>query len=415
METYGVTTNPIFMPGNVEPRYSEFLALHRHLGRPRHRRELLPGRHRRLPAGLPERHRLPEEVRLLGRAGVPDPRHRADRGPGQRRGRHPERLLLALPADRDLRLRHPAERARSEEARDRRQGSRARELNHVTKQGVGSCPIYDYLCQACGPFEERRPMSESKPRRFVPLPRAGAAHARRAAAQPHVKQQPHRRNAQREECARARRSAPVEAQRRALARSGGKAPAPVAQAHASSARFPAPVDAGPLARGCSRPIWRREACSPRPSELGACCSSRGRPAAIEFGLAIGLRGVGAGVGVLDAERLAGLLWLVNLGCIDLNPWYARYDDVDRPDYLRFDLDPVPEAAYAAVVETAQLVRTALRGSAWRRSSRRRARAACTSTWRSFAGRRRRRSGRRRPRRGRAAHPAGRAASRTRPA
>ena len=37
--------------------------------------------------------------------------------------------------------------------------------------------------------------------------------------------------------------------------------------------------------------------------------------------------------------LAGLLWVVNLGCIDLNPWYARCDDVDRPDYLHFDLDP----------------------------------------------------------------------------
>jgi bifunctional non-homologous end joining protein LigD len=29
------------------------------------------------------------------------------------------------------------------------------------------------------------------------------------------------------------------------------------------------------------------------------------------------------------------------GCIDLNPWYARCDDVDRPDYLHFDLDPTP--------------------------------------------------------------------------
>ena len=43
------------------------------------------------------------------------------------------------------------------------------------------------------------------------------------------------------------------------------------------------------------------------------------------------------------QDLASLLWVVNLGCIDLNPWYARCDDVDRPDYLHFDLDPVPEA------------------------------------------------------------------------
>ena len=61
------------------------------------------------------------------------------------------------------------------------------------------------------------------------------------------------------------------------------------------------------------------------------------------------------------QDLASLLWVVNLGCIDLNPWYARCDDVDRPDYLHFDLDPVPEASYAAVVETAQLVRAGLQG------------------------------------------------------
>jgi bifunctional non-homologous end joining protein LigD len=61
------------------------------------------------------------------------------------------------------------------------------------------------------------------------------------------------------------------------------------------------------------------------------------------------------------QDLASLLWLVNLGCIDLNPWYARWDDVDRPDYLHFDLDPVPEATYENVVETANLVRRGLQG------------------------------------------------------
>jgi bifunctional non-homologous end joining protein LigD len=61
------------------------------------------------------------------------------------------------------------------------------------------------------------------------------------------------------------------------------------------------------------------------------------------------------------QDLASLLWTVNLGCIDLNPWYARCDDVDRPDYLHFDLDPVPEASYETVRETALLVRDALEG------------------------------------------------------
>ncbi len=56
---------------------------------------------------------------------------------------------------------------------------------------------------------------------------------------------------------------------------------------------------------------------------------------------------------------ASLLWLINLGCIDLNQWYAKCDDVDRPDYLHFDLDPVPAAGFECVLETALLVREAL--------------------------------------------------------
>ena len=44
------------------------------------------------------------------------------------------------------------------------------------------------------------------------------------------------------------------------------------------------------------------------------------------------------------QHLAALLWVVNLGRIDLNPWYARCDDVYRPNYLHFDLDPVVAAA-----------------------------------------------------------------------
>jgi bifunctional non-homologous end joining protein LigD len=59
------------------------------------------------------------------------------------------------------------------------------------------------------------------------------------------------------------------------------------------------------------------------------------------------------------QDLAGLLWVVNLGCIDLNPWYARCDDVDRPDYLHFDLDPTPGSNFKQVLETALAVREAL--------------------------------------------------------
>jgi bifunctional non-homologous end joining protein LigD len=59
------------------------------------------------------------------------------------------------------------------------------------------------------------------------------------------------------------------------------------------------------------------------------------------------------------QDLASLLWVVNLGCIDLNPWYARCDDVDRPDFLHFDLDPVPPAPFERVREVALLIREAL--------------------------------------------------------
>jgi bifunctional non-homologous end joining protein LigD len=57
--------------------------------------------------------------------------------------------------------------------------------------------------------------------------------------------------------------------------------------------------------------------------------------------------------------LPALLWVINLGCIDLNQWYARCDDVDRPDYLHFDLDPVPGAKFEQVRESALVVRDAL--------------------------------------------------------
>jgi bifunctional non-homologous end joining protein LigD len=62
------------------------------------------------------------------------------------------------------------------------------------------------------------------------------------------------------------------------------------------------------------------------------------------------------------QDLAALLWVVNLGCIDLNQWYARCDDVDRPDYLHFDLDPVKTGRtvkFSQVLEAALVVGDAL--------------------------------------------------------
>jgi bifunctional non-homologous end joining protein LigD len=65
------------------------------------------------------------------------------------------------------------------------------------------------------------------------------------------------------------------------------------------------------------------------------------------------------------QDTASLLWVVNLGCIDLNPWYARCDDVDRPDVLHFDLDPGPGVTFAQVREVALHLHALLEELAWR--------------------------------------------------
>lgn len=45
--------------------------------------------------------------------------------------------------------------------------------------------------------------------------------------------------------------------------------------------------------------------------------------------------------MLVIADLAHLLWAVNMGCIDINPWPVRRNDTDHPDELRVDLDPTP--------------------------------------------------------------------------
>jgi bifunctional non-homologous end joining protein LigD len=58
--------------------------------------------------------------------------------------------------------------------------------------------------------------------------------------------------------------------------------------------------------------------------------------------------------IVDDEL--ALLWMVNMGCIDMNPWYSRVDRPDRPDFVLFDLDPTPEVPYAQTVEVALLLK-----------------------------------------------------------
>jgi bifunctional non-homologous end joining protein LigD len=91
-------------------------------------------------------------------------------------------------------------------------------------------------------------------------------------------------------------------------------------------------------------FFMKRAPSPRPSWIELCSIEHGSGNVIDFPI---------------IQDLPALLWVINLGCIDLNQWYARCDDVDRPDYLHFDLDPVPGASFENVLETALVVRQAL--------------------------------------------------------
>jgi len=59
------------------------------------------------------------------------------------------------------------------------------------------------------------------------------------------------------------------------------------------------------------------------------------------------------------DDAAGLAWIVNLGCIDLNPHPVRADDLDHPDELRVDLDPVPGVEWAQIRDVAMVTKESL--------------------------------------------------------
>ena len=68
---------------------------------------------------------------------------------------------------------------------------------------------------------------------------------------------------------------------------------------------------------------------------------------------------------------AGLAWVVNLGCVDLNPHPVLAEDLDHPVELRIDLDPVPGVAWPQIVDVALVVREVLTDaglSAWPKTS-----------------------------------------------
>jgi DNA ligase D-like protein (predicted polymerase) len=68
---------------------------------------------------------------------------------------------------------------------------------------------------------------------------------------------------------------------------------------------------------------------------------------------------------------AGLVWAVNLGCVDFNPHPVRSDDLDHPDELRIDLDPMPGVDWPQIIDVAQVAREVLEDhglTAWPKTS-----------------------------------------------
>jgi bifunctional non-homologous end joining protein LigD len=91
-------------------------------------------------------------------------------------------------------------------------------------------------------------------------------------------------------------------------------------------------------------FFMKRAPKPRPAWIEICTIRHDSGTVIDFPM---------------VQDRASLLWVVNLGCIDLNQWYARCDDVNRPDYVHFDLDPGAGAGFDRVLETGLVVHEAL--------------------------------------------------------
>jgi bifunctional non-homologous end joining protein LigD len=91
-------------------------------------------------------------------------------------------------------------------------------------------------------------------------------------------------------------------------------------------------------------FFMKRAPSPRPAWIRTCRIDHGSKGVIDFPV---------------IDDLPSLLWVINLGCIDLNQWYARCDEVNIPDYVHFDLDPGNGATWPAILEAGLVVHEAL--------------------------------------------------------
>ena len=142
MAKYGITTNPMLIPGRVEPRYSEFLTF---IGVSV---DETSGENYYLDATVAYRRACLNAVEYLKKFGYSGEQaylllgSAPIEGRVSRRGGHPERLLLAVPADGDLRLRHAAQQGRARVGRPRvgreDQLSRCRSTSSRARSAAGS-------------------------------------------------------------------------------------------------------------------------------------------------------------------------------------------------------------------------------------------------------------------------------------
>ena len=72
-------------------------------------------------------------------------------------------------------------------------------------------------------------------------------------------------------------------------------------------------------------FFMKRAPSPRPEWIETCSIEHASGNVIDFPV---------------IRDVCSLLWVINLGCIDLNPWYARCNDVESKDYIYLDIDKV---------------------------------------------------------------------------
>jgi bifunctional non-homologous end joining protein LigD len=93
-------------------------------------------------------------------------------------------------------------------------------------------------------------------------------------------------------------------------------------------------------------FYMKRAPVPRPEWIQTCRIDHGSGNFIDFPI---------------IQDLPSLMWIINLGCIDLNPWYSRCDETDRPDFLHFDLDPTPGATFHQIRDASLIVRDTLAG------------------------------------------------------